>query len=111
MRVPLVNCNDDYYTTGVAAGFSPPTAAGRPPLHLEISVSRIRISSPVAGALSFGIAPLETYDSAFLTAMKTEMLSSRGGSPTALLERRLIVFASFAIQSALKISGRSWMLG
>ena len=47
------------------------------------------------------------YDSAFFTAMKTEMPRSRGGSPTALLAAMLIVFASLTIVSTLKTSGRS----
>src|SRR5216683_189790 len=89
----------------VAAAFSAAGRRGRPPPHS--SVSRLRISSPVAGALIFGMAPFETNDSAFLIAMKTEMPRSRGGSPTALLERMLTVFPSLSIVSTLKISGRS----
>src|SRR5438270_13801184 len=67
-------------------------------------VSRIRISSPVAGALIF-VPP-----SAFLMAMNTEIESSNGGSPTALLDRMFSGFST-SIQSTLKISGTSPMFG
>src|SRR5437763_16674447 len=75
------------------------------------SVSRRRISSPVAGAASCGMAPRAMNDSAFFTAIHTEMASSSGGSPTALLDPMFSVLPSFSIQSTLKTGGRSWMLG
>src|SRR5688572_11235652 len=77
---------------------------------LEYSLSRDRISSPVAGSLSFAISPFETNDSACLTAHHTEIAISSGGSPTALLP---FTFSglSCSIQSTLKISGTSLMFG
>src|SRR6266852_3028460 len=86
-----VQCRN--YTTAAARWLTRPAR--------RYSVSLFKISSPVAGASIFGIAPFETNDSPFFTAMKTEIARSRGGSPTALLEATLTVFASFSMVSTL----------
>src|SRR5437870_7793562 len=116
MRVPAAICNALIYNVilseakDLCRGDPSPSCAAQDDAVARVglySVKRLRISSPVAGALIFGMAPLDTKESAFLIAMKTEMPRSRGGSPTALLDRMLTVFASLSIVSTLKISGRS----
>src|SRR3954453_16177299 len=74
-------CLCHIYSCGAATSrASPPRCAWR------YDVIRIRISSPVAGACSCGISPFVRNDSAFFTAIQTEIASTSGGSLTALLE-------------------------
>ena len=77
----------------------------------EIAASCVEISSIVAGSRRGTILPAAMLASACFTAAQTEIASSSGGSPTALLPLMFTVFVSLSIHAMLKISGRSWMFG
>src|SRR5688572_6093749 len=74
-------------------------------------VINISSFSPVAGIVSFGASSPLRYESAFFAAAQTEMPSSSGGSPTALLRRRLIALSGLSRNFTLKVAGTSPMFG